>query len=435
MRHPAPWLGWSAWLLAAASLTLVFGLFVWHNDTLAAPDNTEWVLGSLPSLAFVTVGAVVVARRPGNRIGWLCYGIGLGQILAGFGGPAATSALAAGPSPGPIWLVAYELGELCWELTWTLLAMLLLLFPTGQLPSPRWRPVAWAAGAVLVLAAFSGPFLPGPPAPGLPPNPIAIPALAGLLRVAYAAGGVVLAGVILAALVSLIVRFRRARGVERQQLKWFAYGTALLLFLPVAGILGASLAGLVGVLVVAAIVSALPVAIGLAVLRYRLYDIDRLISRTLVYGLLTAVLGAVYAGVVLILGQGSAGSAPSRRAGRWPAPPWPLLPCSSQLAAASRPWWTGALTGAAMTPHGRWTPLRPGCATKWTWTRSRLSCWAWSTRRWSRTWCRCGYDRRRNAPRPPAVDAYQAVSQRSAGLPRRAGCNDSGTCHGFPGWV
>jgi hypothetical protein len=242
MRHPAPWLGWSAWLLAAASLTLVFGLFVWRNDTLAAPDNTEWVLGSLPSLAFVTVGAVVVARRPGNRIGWLCYGIGLGQILAGFGGPAATSALAAGPSPGPIWLVAYELGELCWELTWTLLAMLLLLFPTGQLPSPRWRPVAWAAGAVLVLAAFSGPFLPGPPAPGLPPNPIAIPALAGLLRVAYAAGGVVVAGVILAALVSLIVRFRRARGVERQQLKWFAYGTALLLFLPVAGILGASLA-------------------------------------------------------------------------------------------------------------------------------------------------------------------------------------------------
>jgi hypothetical protein len=93
-----------------------------------------------------------------------------------------------------------------------------------------------------------------------------------VLRLAYAAAGVVLAGVILAALISLIVRFRRARGIERQQLKWFAYGTALLLFLPAAGITGVSLPA-------PAIASAIPVTIGLAVLRYRLYDIDRLINR------------------------------------------------------------------------------------------------------------------------------------------------------------
>jgi hypothetical protein len=102
------------------------------------------------------------------------------------------------------------------------------------------------------------------------------------LRFAYAAAGVVLAGVILAALVSLIVRFRRARGTERQQLKWFAYGTALLLFLPAAALSGASVPA-------PAIASAIPVTIGLAVLRYRLYDIDRLINRTLVHGLLTEV--------------------------------------------------------------------------------------------------------------------------------------------------
>jgi hypothetical protein len=156
---------------------------------------------------------------------------------------------------------------------------------------------------VLVLAAFSGPFLPGPPAGGLSPNPIAIPPLAGVLRLAYGAAGFVLAGVILAALVSLVVRFRRATGIERQQLKWFAYGTALLLLLPAAGIIGASLAGPAGDLVAAGILSALPVAIGIAVLRYRLYDIDRLVNRTLVYGLLTAVLGGTYAGLVLVLGQ------------------------------------------------------------------------------------------------------------------------------------
>jgi hypothetical protein len=303
IRRAVPWLGWSAWLLAAASLTLVFVLFVVGDDELSATDRVTWFLVSLPSLAFVTVGAVVVSRRPGNVIGWLCYGIGLTQILAGFGGSSARSILADGPDLGPGWLVLYELGELCWELSWALLAVLLLLFPTGRLPSRRWRPVAWAAGAVLVLAAFSGPFLPGPPARGLPPNPIAIPPLAGVLRLAYGVAGFVLAGVILAALVSLVVRFRKATGIERQQLKWFAYGTALLFLLPAAGIVGAELAGLAGNLISAAIVSALPVAIGIAVLRYRLYEIDRLINRTLVYGLLTALLGAIYAGTVLVLGQ------------------------------------------------------------------------------------------------------------------------------------
>jgi hypothetical protein len=137
-------------------------------------------------------------------------GIGLAQILAGFGSQQARSVLAADPSYGPGWVVLYELGELCWELSWALLAVLLLLFPTGRLPSRRWRPVAWAAGAVLVLAALLSPFLPGPPADGLRPNPIAIPALAGVLRLAYDMASSVLFGVILAALVSLVVRFRRA---------------------------------------------------------------------------------------------------------------------------------------------------------------------------------------------------------------------------------
>jgi two-component system NarL family sensor kinase len=158
MRRADPWRAWSACLLAVATLMVVFVLFIWHNDALPATNKISWVLGSIPSLAFVTMGAVVVARRPGNRIGWLCYGVGLSQILAGFGSQAAEAVLAADPNLGPVWLVVYELGGLCWELSWALLALLLLLFPTGQLPSPRWRPVAWAAGAVLVLAAFSHPF-------------------------------------------------------------------------------------------------------------------------------------------------------------------------------------------------------------------------------------------------------------------------------------
>jgi hypothetical protein len=246
------------------------------------------------------------------------------------GGRSAQSVLADDPDLGPGWVVLYEVGELCWELSWALLAVLLLLFPTGRLPSRRWRPAAWAAGAVLVLAAFSGPFLPGPPARGLPPNPIAIPPLAGVLRLAYGAAGFVLAGVILAALVSLVVRFRRATGIERQQLKWFAYGTALLFLLPAAGIIGASLAGPAGDLLAAGILSALPVAIGIAVLRYRLYDLDRLINRTLVYGLLTALLAGVYASVVLVLGQvfGGVGKDP---------PSWAVAGATLAVAALFQP--------------------------------------------------------------------------------------------------
>jgi hypothetical protein len=167
-----------------------------YDDTLSATDRIGWFLGHLPAFAYVTVGAVVVSRRPGNVIGWLCYVIGLAQILAGFGSQQAQSVLAADLSYGPGWVVLHSLGELCWAL----LALLLLVFPTGRLPSRRWRPVAWAAGAVLVLAALSSPFLPRPPADGLRPNPIAIPALEGVLRLVYNTASSVLFVVILAAL-------------------------------------------------------------------------------------------------------------------------------------------------------------------------------------------------------------------------------------------
>jgi hypothetical protein len=302
-KRAGPWLGWSAWLLAAASLTLVFALFVVRDDTLSATDRIAWFPIHLPAFAFVTVGAVVVSRRPSNVIGWLCCGIGLAQILGGFGSRSAQSVLAEDPSHGAGWVVLYSLGELCWELSWALLALLLLLFPTGRLPSRRWRPVAWAAGAVFVLAALSSPLLPGPPAAGLRPNPIAIPALEGVLRLAYNTASAVLFAVILAALVSLIVRFRRATGSERQQLKWFAYGTALLLLLPLAGLVGAQLPDPAQSLITAVFLSALPVTIGIAVLRYRLYDIDRLVNRTVVYGLLTVLSAGVYVGLVFALSQ------------------------------------------------------------------------------------------------------------------------------------
>ena len=179
-----------------------------------------------------------------------------------------------------------------------------LVFPTGRLLSTRWRPVAVAAGvgtAVIITLSALQPTLQNEDDPVR--NPIG---LAGIPDPEEGALGAVLIGLLVvcaaAAAISVVLRFRRSQGVERQQLKWFTYAATLMVLfmllsdylLPQSGVVDA----LYGFFV-----ALVPVAAGVAVLRYRLYDIDRLINRTLVYGLLTALLGLVYAGVVLILGQ------------------------------------------------------------------------------------------------------------------------------------
>jgi hypothetical protein len=172
----------------------------------------------------------------------------------------------------------------------------LLLFPTGRSLSPRWRPVTWLAVGLVVAYTVAAALSPSLQLDGRTiANPIGVAGMEqdrGLL-------GAVLSGLLLvvlaAAIVSLIMRFRRSQGVERQQLKWFTYAGALVLLAPLSN-------GLIGNVSYVPLL-ALPVAVGVAVLRYRLYDIDRLINRTLVYGLLTALLAGVYTGLVLVLGQ------------------------------------------------------------------------------------------------------------------------------------
>jgi hypothetical protein len=197
------------------------------------------------------------------------------------------------------------------------------VYPTGRLPSPRWRPVAWLGALALLLSTIFDAFLLGQvKASGVPvgENPLGIAAAEGVLSLLVGAMFFLFIPLALAAQASLVVRFRRARGDERQQLKWLAYAIlsflAYLLLLPAFSLLvfGHGPSELVVDLLESVALLAVPVALGVAVLRYRLYDIDRLINRTLVYGALTAVLGAVYAGVVLVLGQlfgGVGGELPS----------------------------------------------------------------------------------------------------------------------------
>jgi hypothetical protein len=264
------------------------------------------------------VGAVVAARRSENPIGWL---LSAGGLLVGFGlfaGQYAYYTLVTRPGSLPggkamLWLAGWP-----FDAGLFLVLFLLLLFPTGRLPSPRWRPAFRFALAVYLAALVGRALGPGPVSEdefGPLPNPLGIEAAADLTPVVRSVVTSLLLVAFLAAVASLLARLRRAQGVERQQLKWFCYAAGLFVaaaFVAVAlPSVGGYTADTVSIMVG---LTALPVAIGIAILRYRLYDIDRLINRTLVYGLLTALLGGVYAGTVLVLGQvfgGVTGNPPS----------------------------------------------------------------------------------------------------------------------------
>jgi hypothetical protein len=196
-------------------------------------------------------------------------------------------------------------------------------------------------------------------------SPLDLRALDGVVLVAYrAAFAVTLIGFVLAA-ASLVGRFRRARGTERQQLRWVALATVVVALLGMVHLaalaLGAyALAPLAGGLS-PPILSA---AIGAAILRYRLYDLDRIVSRALAYGLLTLLLGGGYAGWSLGSGSSWAGTP----TWWWPGRPWRWRRCFSRLAAASKPWLTAGSIGVATTPPGRSRCSAPGCARRSTWT-------------------------------------------------------------------
>jgi hypothetical protein len=306
-RRSASWLAWGLWLLVVLVWGLVLG-FLLANDGLTTRELTVAVALWVPFLAFATVGAVILARRPGNRIGWLCWAIGF-TFTVSFWGSKQVWVVLAHQGWSSAWALLPQLGILAYVGTLLgLLPFLVLVFPTGQLLSRRWRPVAWALGLVLGLYLTAGLLTPGPiplSLPDNPDNPLGVEAAEGLLRLVQTMAGVAAPVLALAALASVVVRFGSARGEERQQLKWFTFVVAAeLVLLPGLGSVAERVAPEVGVLVVfPASISLIPLAIGLAVLRYRLYDIDRIINRTLVYGLLTVLLGATYTVSVFGLGQ------------------------------------------------------------------------------------------------------------------------------------
>jgi hypothetical protein len=297
-------LAWGLWLLVVLVEGLVIG-FLLANDGLTTRELIVGLATWVPFLAFATVGAVILARRPGNRIGWLCWAIGF-AITVSIVGSKQVWAVLTDQGRSSAWAVLPQLGTMLWLGTLLgLLPFLVLLFPTGRLLSPRWRFVAWALGLVLGLYLIARLLAPGPVDPAFPDNPLGIESADGLLQLIQAMAAVAVPFLVLAVLASVVLRFRRSKGEERQQLKWFTFVVAAdAALIPGLGALTEQVAPLLGALVVfPATISLIPIAIGVAVLKYRLYDIDRLINRTLVYGLLTALLIGIYAGLVFLLGR------------------------------------------------------------------------------------------------------------------------------------
>jgi hypothetical protein len=213
------------------------------------------------------------------------------EVAGGYAGRSLPGFRWVAPLPDLLWIATVPAGAM----------LLMLLFPTGHLPSQRWRPMVWATVAATAVVVVATALTPGPVEyfPDLQ-NPLGLAGAGPVLELIVQVGFVVIVVGVFAAAGSLIARWRRARGVERQQLKWLAYAATML----VVAQIGASLLPRPLFLVVSYTTFLLfPVATGIAVVRYRLYDIDRLINRTLVYALLTALLGGVYAGAVLVLGQ------------------------------------------------------------------------------------------------------------------------------------
>ena len=272
-----------------------------------------WGTGNLPLLvgavSAATVGAVVVGRRPAHRVGWLLVLQGLLIAAAGFNFSYTRYGLVARPGalPAAGWLAGLAAAGVFTYLSCT--GFILLLTPTGSLPSPRWRWWARIEAAALAVAFLSSLLHPMPLYPEYPEigNPVGVPALAdGPLAAAFPLGAVlILAGLPVGA-VSLLSRFRRARGLERLQLRWLAVGgvlAALALVVALIALVVESGDGAVLQTAVGVSILVLPLATGAAILRYRLYDIDRIVSRSLAWALLTVVLGLGYAGVVLGLGR------------------------------------------------------------------------------------------------------------------------------------
>jgi hypothetical protein len=299
-------LAWGLCVLSLALTALSLLLFILNLSHPNTHLYEPWLDNTLTAVFYPTVGALVASRRPENPVGWLLCLYGLAISISYSCAEYTIYALLAEPNSLPA-------GEaMAWIVSWILpiiiglSAFLYLLFPTGRLPSRRWRWVAWLTGVLVLAGVITSAFSSGALLGVLGPirNPLGVEGFTSIYTaLLYIINTVALGAVVL----SVFMRLRHALGVERQQIKWFAYAAA-------GSVIAGGVAYLIPIVVDTplwfermgfalniAFIPAIPIAIGIAILRYRLYDIDLIINRTLVYGSLTAMLVALYfVGIVVL---------------------------------------------------------------------------------------------------------------------------------------
>jgi hypothetical protein len=307
----ASWLAWSLCALSLA-LTAISYLVIALNLSLDAPVYFYWLEPTTIAIGYSVIGAIIASRLPDHPIGWICCAIGFMGAVEHFSSEYAIYALVAHPEAlaggkAMLWLCIWV-----WIVMFGLIVYLILLFPNGRLPSSRWRWFAWLSVVLTLLAATLMAVSPDAALDVLGssdnlhisfPNPLGIEGLPNLYRPVQTL--VLALGLVAAA--SVVVGRRDVRGIERQQIKWLLYASAIFfvgnvlkntVFSPLGGISWGLWAGY---LLVAVGGLGGPIAIGIAILRYRLYEIDTLINRTLVYSSLTAALVALYFGGIVVL--------------------------------------------------------------------------------------------------------------------------------------
>jgi MFS family permease len=295
---------WLAWGLAAAIAVAAVAVGLWSLRA-QPPDSLAQAISRLTIViafsVFGVIGALIVARHPRHTVGWLL--LLEGALVFAWPLDAYYGGLAAPPAqPSALFLLGLVVAGMLWLWLIFPLLFIILYFPTGSLPSPRWRWLRTLGVGLIVFFFVAGLLLaeewtaPGEPPPWTVPNPIGVASF----EFPYPLWVALLLTFVAGSVASLFVRFRRADPVERGQIKWLLYACGIFLVVYVLGFMNVALNDIGNAVLNLSILS-LPVAIGIAILRYRLYDIDVVIRKTLVYSALTVLLALVYFGSVILL--------------------------------------------------------------------------------------------------------------------------------------
>lgn len=298
-HHFAVWFAWFVSGLAVLFGVLFLRLLVVNSADPQVDTYDYWLAGTIMAIVFPVVGALIVSRYPANLLGWVFCIMGFFSGAGDFASEYATYTLIVEPGALPGAIMAAWVSSYASDIGFLSIPLIALLFPDGRPSTPRWRPVVWLSAGAVAVAALSQALMPGTftEYPWVA-NPLgqegAAAPLQALLMVALFIVTISLFG----GIASLILRYRSAQGIERHQLKWFTFAAALVPVSLLGNTVFPDLAWLIGGVSAAFI----PLAIGIAILRYRLYDIDIIINRTLVYGALTACIVGLYVLVVGYLG-------------------------------------------------------------------------------------------------------------------------------------